>query len=110
MRQLQSDLSHTTSFDMLSVRLEKAFYSFFKTKISVIHLFTNGEKTELQKFFEKIGSEKVFINDVVFIEENKNKFDKDILVQEIPEDIFIIFPLFQNEVNRGVLMVGSKPF
>lgn len=70
------------------------------------------EKTELQKYFENSLTDKIFINDVVFIEEKKNKFQKKKLLLEIPDEAFLILPLFDSDstTNIGVFIMGAKSF
>ncbi len=69
----------------------------FKTTFSEVRVFVDeAEKTELQSFFEYFP-DKIFINDFVFIEENKSKFDRKKLLAEIPEEAFLVLPFFNKE-------------
>lgn len=74
----------------------------FKTQLAQVRIFPESDiKTELQKYFENDLSDKIFINDVVFIEEKKNKFHKEKLLSEIPEDAFLILPIFDRDATRN---------
>ncbi len=77
-------------------------------KFSEIRIFdAMNKKTELQKYFESDLSEKMFINDIVFLEEKKNRFDRDSILNELPDDSFLVLPLFNRERNKntGVLIL-----
>jgi hypothetical protein len=50
----------------------------------------------IKKYFEKDKSYNLFINDTVFIEENKHKFDADKILNEISEKSYLVFPLINN--------------
>jgi hypothetical protein len=56
----------------------------------------NNNYQELTKFFNKDTINDMFINDIVFIEENKNKFNKNKIIKEIHKDSYLIFPIFNN--------------
>ena len=42
---------------------------------------------------------KLFINDIVFIEENKSKFDKKNILLDLDNKDFLIFPIFNSQEN-----------
>ena len=112
-QKLGQSIAHATSLQELNTYLGNEIKRIFKTKCSEIRIFdTISKKTELQKYFENDLSDKIFINDIVFIEEKKTKFNKERLLREIPEEAFLILPLFDNnqENNVGVLIIGVKSF
>lgn len=84
----------------------------FKTKLAKIQLWSHENKGELKQYFENDLSDKIFINDVVFIEEKKTKFNKSRLLSEISGDTFLILPFFDNsgEKNIGIFTLGTKSF
>ena len=69
----------------------------FKTRSSSIHLYDEHDDflffTEIEQFFIDAPTEKVFINDIVFIENHKKNLHVDVLGM-IPKDIFLLFPLY----------------
>jgi hypothetical protein len=48
----------------------------------------------LQKYFESSNSEQIFINDIIFIDENRAKFDMDEIISELPNDTYLAVPIF----------------
>jgi hypothetical protein len=58
-------------------------------------LHHDQNKQYLKTYFEKYNYQ-VFVNDIVFLEENKYKFDVNEIVQEINPKAFLIFPLVNN--------------
>jgi len=85
----------------------------FKTNFCTLQMFhTLDHKNEIQRYFENSLTDKIFINDVVFIEEKKNKFNKDQLLSELPEETFLVLPIFDTDgvVNMGVFIIGAKSF
>lgn len=111
-KKLEHHISFITNRDELNHYLHSEIQKIFKTNFSEIKIFCEyGEKTQLQKYFENELSEKIFINDIVFIEEKKTKFQKEILLKEIQKEAFLIFPLSNRDRKISwVFMVGSKNF
>ena len=71
----------------------------FKTNFSEVVLFEDkNEGGELKKYFSN-GSlgENIFINDVIFIEENKTKFNRELILKEIDRDSMLILPILNTE-------------
>ena len=66
---------------------------------------------EITQFFEKSLEKDVFINDIVFIEENKNKFNENILPRELNKESALIFPIIDNGTNvKWLVEIGNKKF
>ena len=85
----------------------------FKIRLCEIRIFeAHGEISELQKYFESDLSRKIFVNDIVFLEEKKNKFNKTLVLKELSEDAFLVLPLFNRarDINMGIVILGVKPF
>ncbi len=102
-----------TSLKELNNFLSENVKSNFGINYINIKTFNNksSKKLEIEKFFAKNIFTEVFINDIVFIEENKNKFDKNIIKKELNKNISIIFPLFNNQnMLVGILELWHKPF
>ena len=84
-----------------------------KIKLCEIRIFeAHHEISELQRYFESDLTRKMFINDIVFLEEKKNKFNKELVLKELPEDAFLVLPLFNRarSSNTGIVILGVKPF
>ncbi|MDD2891610.1 MAG: HAMP domain-containing sensor histidine kinase [Candidatus Gracilibacteria bacterium] len=112
-QKLEKYLSQTTNVKDLNDYLGSDIRKIFKNKYCEVRVFSKDEeKTELQKYFENSLTDKIFINDVVFIEEKKNKFQKKKLLLEIPDEAFLILPLFDSDstTNIGVFIMGAKSF
>ncbi len=93
---LRRDISYISSLP----ELREAVKNKFKTGLGIQNVSINMYKTEsseLQKFFLKSKNNKVFINDPVFIEENKHKYDEKILLTELYHWSYLIFPLFKKK-------------
>lgn len=68
----------------------------------------------MENFFNGHPDEKIFINDVVFIEENAHKFDKDTMKSEFKTGQLIAMPISGvwrgSSACYGVMILGSKHF
>lgn len=109
---LKKEIPYITNFSDLSQFLENKCYQLCKIKYVEIKLLSNKTKfNEFKKFFNDDGLNDIFINDIVFIEENKNKFSKNKLLKEVHPESYLIFPLYN---NTGTLMwtfnIWKKPF
>jgi hypothetical protein len=69
----------------------------FNIKFVKVNLLENKNTEELSKYFYKDKLNTIFINDIVFIEENKNKFNYNILENEIDKESYLIFPIYDNK-------------
>ncbi|MDD3646727.1 MAG: HAMP domain-containing sensor histidine kinase [Candidatus Gracilibacteria bacterium] len=68
------------------------------------------EKNEIYHFFLKNISSDLFINDIVFVEENKNKFNYDKIKEYISNASYLIFPLINNKSELvGTFELGYRP-
>lgn len=109
---LQKRISYSNSIQELNIILNSEIQKTFKTNYSEVCLYEwDTQENELKKYFENINNQKVFINDLVFIEENKNKFDKVKIIWYIPHKSFLIFPIFNRErKNIWTFSLWTKPF
>lgn len=77
-RKLEKNVSYLTYLPDLEKYLKMEIKAIFKTSFCELKMFPLQEdKNQFQKYFENSLIDKIFINDIVFIEENKNKFHKD---------------------------------
>lgn len=107
---LKQNISLITDFHKLCPYLEKELKSIFKTHYCKVSLFDNFSNKELKKFFQKNNWMKLFINDIVFIEENKSKFDKKNILLDLDNKDFLIFPIFNSQENIWIISLGIKSF
>ncbi len=107
---LKQNISLITDFHKLCPYLEKELKSIFKTYYCKVSLFDNFSNKELKKFFQKNNWMKLFINDIVFIEENKSKFDKKNILLDLDNKDFLIFPIFNSQENIWIISLGIKSF
>ena len=109
---LKKKIAFITNIHDLNYFLWKEFSQLFKIKNVSIQLCDEEcEKNEIYDFFNKNILNNLFINDIVFIEENKYKFDINKIKEEIDEEIFLILPLYDN--NQKLIWIFSlwkKPF
>lgn len=110
---LQKQISQLTDLQSLNILIQKEVENLFKTKVAYISLFqeSNNEKSELEKFFWEKTEEKIFINDIVFIEENKDCYDKEKILTELSDEIFLMIPVHNSQnIVIGAFVLWSKPF
>ena len=110
---LKKKISFITNIVDLNYFLWKEFVHLFKIKMVNIQLFTDekDKNLEIYKFFTKNTLSDLFINDVVFIEENKYKFDLKKIKKEINKEIFLILPLYNFDLKLiWIFSLWKKPF
>ncbi len=112
LNKLKNKIYFISTLDKLNIFLSKSFYILFKISNVNIKLFTDkSKKLEIYKYFTKNIFNNIFINDIVFIEENKHKFNIKKIKKEINKNIYLIFPLFDNKNKLiGIFQVWWKPF
>ncbi|MDD2907676.1 MAG: HAMP domain-containing sensor histidine kinase [Candidatus Gracilibacteria bacterium] len=109
LNKLKSQIPFLLDLNILNNHLKKFAYDNYNIKHSHINIDIVNKK-ELLKYFSNSKSE-IFINDIVFLEENKNKFNIDLVKSEIPNTIYLVFPMKNNEGNIiGFYELGTKPF
>lgn len=110
-RKIEQHISMLYSIEDVNKYLKTDFAHLFKTTFAQIQLFKSWEVSELRVFFQNdIQKNKIFINDFVFIQENKHKLNKEKLWHEINKNACFIFPLYNNENVIWIFMLGTKPF
>jgi len=111
LNKIKEKIIYLTDIKSLNIFLWKEVSKKFNVNLAFIKIFDDSNYGELFNFFSKEINTDFFINDIVFIEENKNKFDKCKIKKELDKDIFIIFPL--KEYSWKViwaLFLWRKPF
>lgn len=109
--ELEQRISHVDNINHLNVFLKKEAKKIFKTDNCEIKLYSKiWEKFELKKYFENKLNEKIFINDSVFLEEKKNKFDKYKIKKELNKNDFLIFPIYNKNNNIWYFSLWTKAF
>jgi hypothetical protein len=71
-----------------------------KTRFNINYInlkLINNKQSELYNFFTKNLQADIFINDIVFIQENKNKFNYNNILKELNNKVAIVFPLIDNK-------------
>ncbi len=111
---LKKSVSIHTDTPWLNTLLKKEMQNIFKTRSSSIHLYDEHDDflffTEIEQFFIDAPTEKVFINDIVFIENHKKNLHVDVLGM-IPKDIFLLFPLYNTTWHHiWLFILGPKRF
>jgi len=92
--------------------LEIKFKHLFKIDYFEIKIFSKKDKNlELYKYFSQAISKDLFINDIVFIEENKYKIDLDLLKKQVDSRVYLVFPLINNKWQLlGIVEFWNRPF
>ena len=112
LNELREKIPFIMDIDLLNKFLKKDIKLNFNIDYLNIKIFDEKFKnTELFKFFSKNTENDIFINDIVFLEENKYKFDINKIKKELNNNIAIIFPM-KNNLNELIwfLELGFKPF
>lgn len=109
-KKVEHDISIITDLHNLNIYLKKEFWKIFKINFCELQMYKNIESKELKSYFEKDIRYKFFINDFVFIEENKSKFNENEILNGIPKDAFLIFPIYNNKENIWILSLWVKAF
>lgn len=111
---LDEEMSGITSESQLTSFLSAEVKAIFKTDSFEIRRFRRDRYSELGNFFDTHPDEKVFINDMVFIEENAAKFDKTAIKSELGSGQLIAMPISGvwrgNDRCYGALVLGPKQF
>ncbi len=109
---LKSKIPFIMTLDKLNDFLLIKFEKLFKISYVNIRVFQRkADRLELYNYFNKDSSRDVFINDIVFIEENKYKFDKKKLKHQLKKKSNLILPLINNK--REIIWffeIWHKPF
>ena len=101
---LKKKIAYITNLEDLNIFLINNFKKLFKIgDVKIIMVDEKNNNFEIFKYFKKNVLNDFFINDIVFIEENKYKFNLEKINFEINEDIFLVLPLFDN--NQKFLWV-----
>lgn len=97
----EQKISFITNIDALNRFLKKSMQKTFKINTCEIVIFqTMEKKTDIQLYFEKVSEDKIFINDIVFIESNPYQVLKRKIAQQLKKEVFIIFPLYDIDGNN----------
>lgn len=92
---LKNEIPFISSLQDLNSFIKNKFLNLYKIKYSEIIIFNDlNSYIEIKNYFRKENLNDILINDIVFIEENKNKFDKEKILLGLDEDVYIILPLF----------------
>lgn len=113
LNKLKEEIPFITSLDSLNNFLRGKALNLFGIKYVQIRLFKDNidYKKQIYLYFKKDINRDVFINDIVFIEENKNKFNKKIIKKELNKKIAIVFPMIDNKRELiWVFELWYKPF
>lgn len=112
-RKLEKNISYLTHLPDLERYLKMEIKTIFKTSFCELEIFPVQEsKNQFQKYFENSLTDKIFINDIVFIEENKNRFNKELFLSWLSKESFLVLPVFDTDeyTNIGIFIVGVKAF
>jgi len=112
LEKIKERIPFITNINDLNMFLKHSFNNFLNISNTHIELFNekSSVKSEIHLFFEDNIKNMYFLNDIVFIEENKHKFHKEKLKHEIGTNISLILPIKRQEKDiSGILILGHKP-
>lgn len=113
LEKIKKRISFITDIQDLNQYLQYEFQKLFKISYIKIenNLWNLNKQSELYNYLNSSLDNNYFINDLVFIEENKHKFQNSKLQKEINTNIYLIFPLY-NKKNEIIsyLYLWKKPF
>lgn len=106
---LKKEIPFITNLSDLNDFLKVKFHNFLKVNHIEINL-NKEQKSEIIQFFENwSNNNNMLINDFVFLEENKNKFNIDLVSQQLNPKTLLIFPLTNNKWDIiWTLSLGKK--
>lgn len=108
----KENIPFISNLDDLNIYLTKEANKKFAVKHFKLFLFSGDNlDNSIYKYFTSNLKNDVFINDIVFIEENKKNIDIENIKNSIDKNIYIVFPIFDNKKNlRWILEIWKKPF
>ena len=112
LEKMKAKIPFITNINDLNIFLRNSFNTSISITGAKIILFDVKEKkkSELYNFFEGNIKNRYFLNDVTYIEENKHKFDKKKLKNEIEKTSSLIFPIKRSKWEIiWVFSLGHKP-
>lgn len=109
---LQKNISRITTFWALQSHIQKELKSILGSDFCRIVIYKNDTHfREMKQYFETAKGNPIFINDMVFLEENGKFFDKEKIMNEIPKETALIFPFYdETRTNTGLFILWQKPF
>lgn len=109
---LQRNISRITTYGSLHSHIQKELKNILGSDFCRIVIYKNDiHFKEMKQYFESAKGNPIFINDMVFIEENSKFFDKEKIMEEIPGGTAIVFPFYdETRANTGLFILWQKPF
>ncbi len=92
---IKSQIPFILDLKLLNQHLKNFSDSNFKVKHTHINKSLENY-SELLKYFNNNIKNEIFINDIVFLEENKNKFNTEWIKNELSNSIYLVFPMRNN--------------
>jgi signal transduction histidine kinase len=110
LNKLKEQVIFIIDFDSLNNHLKKYVSNEFNLNYIKINLNIN-KWWQVFKFLDSKSKNDIFINDVVFLSENKYNFDLNLLDKEINKDAYLILPLKDKWKNIiWYFEIWKKPF
>lgn len=95
LNKLKEQIPFLIDFDWLQEHLRKFISDNFK--VNYININLNIDKNiQIYEFFDNKKNNDIFINDIVFLSENKYRFDLEKLKNELNPEIYLIIPMRDN--------------
>lgn len=110
LEKIKVQLPFITNLEQLNRHLNNEFSSNFNIQHISLHTDISKYSKVVLQYFNQDAGRKYFINDIVFLEENKNKFWNEKYVTHKKQWAYIIFPLRNGDNDvMWVLEIGPKP-
>ena len=101
---------HSTDLYFLNKLIKFEFENKLNIKYANVQLFENDwNNYEIYNYFNNRKSNKIFINDIVFIEENKYKFNKKLIQDNNSHNFYLALPIYIKEKLIWIFYIGDKP-
>ena len=112
---LKKSISAVTDIVSLNELLQTEMYTIFRARSSSIVLCPEYEDdlflSSIQYFFQQNPTEKVFINDIVFLQQHREGLWISHTKFKISKDVFLAFPLHDTLwAHIGIFLLGTKRF
>ncbi len=112
LERIKEKIPFITNINDLNIFLRNSFNSSFNIWWTHIEILSSkdAKQTEIYHFFQDNIKNKYFLNDVVFIEENKHKFHKNKIKNEVNKNTSLILPIKRSAKDTtAVFKLGYKP-
>lgn len=110
LEEMKNHIPYLTDIQSLDAYLKKQFQHFFHIDYISLETDSKNINPNLSQYFAKDTTRNIFMNDIVFLEENKNKFMNAEDAISLDSRAYLIFPLRNRQEDiLWLFSMGNKP-